>query len=691
MKKLKSICKYTVSYIAKRRLLIYSILVIIILLPTGSILINKLINNKGNYIEQIQEQVSDEKNNDKKSTTGKINTDAFIDKTMSKHTLSEGFSTLPDDNNSSSSSNSSNQNNTSSNTQPNTSNIVDKSSISGINLEILEGYNFEPKRDLKLKATDKDGSNITDNIIIEKNNVNTTIPGVYSVKASIRLSNGKIKEKEFTVTVKETRLDVSLVSFEAAKQNVKKGEKIGFEVDFKVSKNHVKPVAVMLNGQEQVLYEGNQNIINRLINKKNYKLFVDAGNIAGEYEYNLEYVKMSNGTWISLGENIVTVNVLKQEVSVNNFTYKEESENKKVNVNFNLTDLDNSASNLRLELSKDNNLLENINLDKKDNYSMQLSVNQNGRYNLKILSDINLNQNINEENTVFNKVIFETVINISNIDQTNITGNNIEIIQGDKFDFRNDLDLKATDFDGEDITDKIEIDGNNIDTNIEGKQNIVVYVINKYGNKYTKEFYITVSPVIENQFSLSRMLFGNFSNNESRSVSIKSSSKKTITGSDMESFTHNVEVNGTVTKVDGNLPAGKIEVELPTAISFTVDQDGNIPTVNYVVNNKGSVDLSIYVSGFKDNNSNGGITINPLEDDISLLDRSNIHLKLTGNTKTEVDLGKQISVQQELLRVKSQETGIVQLKGDAGKANNDSIDKKGISDQFTLIFKIKKS
>ena len=76
------------------------------------------------------------------------------------------------------------------------------------------------------------------------------------------MSNGKIKEKEFTVTVKETRLDVSLASFEAAKQNVKKGEKIGFEVDFKVSKNHVKPVAVMLNGQEQVLYEGNQNIIN---------------------------------------------------------------------------------------------------------------------------------------------------------------------------------------------------------------------------------------------------------------------------------------------------------------------------------------------------------------------------------------------------------------------------------------------
>ena len=77
----------------------------------------------------------------------------------------------------------------------------------------------------------------------------------------------KLKKKSLLL-LKETRLDVSLASFEAAKQNVKKGEKIGFEVDFKVSKNHVKPVAVMLNGQEQVLYEGNQNIINRLINKK---------------------------------------------------------------------------------------------------------------------------------------------------------------------------------------------------------------------------------------------------------------------------------------------------------------------------------------------------------------------------------------------------------------------------------------
>lgn len=68
---------------------------------------------------------------------------------------------------------------------------------------------------------------------------------------------------------------------------------------------------------------------------------------------------MSNGSWISLGQNITTINVLKQEASINSFNYKEESENKKVNITFNLEDLDNSASNIRLELSKDDNLLEN--------------------------------------------------------------------------------------------------------------------------------------------------------------------------------------------------------------------------------------------------------------------------------------------------------------------------------------------
>ena len=496
MNKLKSTFKKTLSYIVARRSLRYSAIIIIIimgLLPTVYILNNKYFDNKKNTIEKVEDDLKNLNSKDKNITKGTINTDAVLDKEISKHTLKGGFSTLSENSSSSNnSSNSSSSNKVSPNISQNTSININKSSINGIDLEILEGAEFNAKKDLKLKATDEDGSNISDRIIIEKNNVNTTVPGIYTVKASVKLSNGQSKEKEFTVTVKETRLDISLESFKTAKQNIKKGEKIGFEVDFKVSKNHIKPIAVMLNGQEQPLYEGNQNIINRLINKKNYKLFVDASNTAGEYEYNLEYVKMSNGSWISLGQNITTINVLKQEASINSFNYKEESENKKVNITFNLEDLDNSASNIRLELSKDDNLLEKINLDKMVNYSIDLSINSNGIYNLKILSDINLNQNISEESILLNKEIFSTKIRVSYIDQTSITGNDIEITKGQDFDAVRDLNLKAIDSDGEDITSKIEVNNQDIDVNKLGQQIIAASITNKNGKICTKEFKVTV-------------------------------------------------------------------------------------------------------------------------------------------------------------------------------------------------------
>ena len=225
MKKLKDICKDTLSYIAARRLLRYSIITIIILLPTGVILTNKYLNSKENNIEKIEEQVSSKNESSKDVTKGTIKTDVVKDNAYSKHTLGDGFSTLSD--NGSSNSSSSSNNSISSDTSAN----VDKSSISGINLEILEGHDFNPRKDLKLQATDINGSNISDNIIIEKNNVNTTVPGTYTIKVSVRLSSGISKEKEFTVTVKETRLDVSLQAFKAIKNNIKKGEKIGFELD----------------------------------------------------------------------------------------------------------------------------------------------------------------------------------------------------------------------------------------------------------------------------------------------------------------------------------------------------------------------------------------------------------------------------------------------------------------------------
>lgn len=692
MNKLKSTFKKTLSYIVARRSLRYSAIIIIIimgLLPTVYILNNKYFDNKKNTIEKVEDDLKNLNSKDKNITKGTINTDAVLDKEISKHTLKGGFSTLSENSSSSNnSSNSSSSNKVSPNISQNTSININKSSINGIDLEILEGAEFNAKKDLKLKATDEDGSNISDRIIIEKNNVNTTVPGIYTVKASVKLSNGQSKEKEFTVTVKETRLDISLESFKTAKQNIKKGEKIGFEVDFKVSKNHIKPIAVMLNGQEQPLYEGNQNIINRLINKKNYKLFVDASNTAGEYEYNLEYVKMSNGSWISLGQNITTINVLKQEASINSFNYKEESENKKVNITFNLEDLDNSASNIRLELSKDDNLLEKINLDKMVNYSIDLSINSNGIYNLKILSDINLNQNISEESILLNKEIFSTKIRVSYIDQTSITGNDIEITKGQDFDAVRDLNLKAIDSDGEDITSKIEVNNQDIDVNKLGQQIIAASITNKNGKICTKEFKVTVKEVDKNEFSLARILSRNLFNN--RSISLKSNTTTSITGNDTQTLTQNVKIDGVVSKSDGTIPSGRIQVELPTAMSFSVDQDGNFISADYTINNKSSVPISVYVSEFRDSN-NGGIKVKEIEEDISNLDRSNLHLALIGNDNKYVDLGKIITIPKLLLTINPKSSSLVQLLGEAGKGSVVDVDEHGVSDEFTLVFRIKKS
>lgn len=695
MNKFKNGLKKILSYIAARRLLRYSIIVVvIILLPTGVILTNKYFNNKVNNIEDTKEEslnINDsDKIKDNSITKGIIETDVVADKTYSKHTLSDGFSTLSEDDYNSSSN--TDKNNITNSTSNNISQSIDKSSLTGIDLEILEGYEFNPKKDLKLQATDKDGRNISDSIIIEKNNVNTTIPGSYIVKASVKLSNGQYKEREFNVIVKETTLEVSLKSFKSIKVNIKKGEKIGFDLDLKVSKKHVTPTSVMINGQIYPLYKGNENIIDKLTNTKNYKVFIDGVDVSGVYNYTLDHIKMSNGSWINVGENIQSIEVLKDEGSIKNFSYEEKSADKKVDIKFDLNDLENTTSNLKLEFYKDDNLLETIKLDKMQNYCMSLPVNSNGMYSLKILSDINLNQNTNKDNIVLNKEIFTTTINISNIDQTSITGNDIEITEGQEFDAIKDLGLKATDFDGEDITHKIEVNNNDIDVNKVEKQSIIVSIINKNGKKYTKEFYVTVNPISKSEFSLSRILHESFTNNKSKTVDSRATSNSSIlNGDDTQTLIQKVEITGAVTQSDGSLPEGRLEVEIPTSMSFTVDQKGNFSAPNYTVRNYSSVPISVYLSDFRETIPNGGINVKMIAEDITTQDRSNVHLALVGNEDKYIDLGEKINNPKEILTLQPSCSYSVQLLGESGKNSSEDIDKNGISEEFTLLFTIKKN
>lgn len=423
-----------------------------------------------------------------------------------------------------------------------------------------------------------------------------------------------------------------------------------------------------------------------------------------------------------------------------------------------------------------------------------LNINSNGIYSLKILADINLNQSTKKNNILYNKEIFSTNISISNINQSSLTGENKEIIQGDKFDPIQDLSLKATDFDGEDITNKIVIEGKDIDTNIVGKYSVKASVVNKYGQKYNEEFYVNVNPIAEviefnpiknefktdenilfeitlnmknynieadkviinnkkvnllskniknsisktktyiielnpetlegnkeyaiskvimndgkefnldiirnievlpantnidsnSMFNLSKKLLN--SKKESKFVLKNNNTRDKISGNEGEILNQEVTINGSINKSDGSAPQGKLEVELPTYMAFSVDQNGVFTSGSYTIKNKSSVGISVSLASFKESNPRGGINIRSINDSLSGLGRSDMHIALVGD-KNYADLGVPISTSKELLDIQPLGIGIVQLLGEAGKDKNKEIDEKGVAENFNLVFSIKK-
>lgn len=182
----------------------------------------------------------------------------------------------------------------------------------------------------------------------------------------------------------------------------------------------------------------------------------------------------------------------------------------------------------------------------------------------------------------------------------------------------------------------------------------------------------------------------------------------TIGGNQNDTFTQNVTVTGTVANKKGIAPEGKIEVELPTSMTFRVDQDGTFHGSDFRVENKSKVGIDVFVDEFR-TNAGGNITVKKkeeLEPQKTTLDRSNVYLELTGNvsgTPTTIDL-KTVSEKtndndKKILNVSGGNTGLIQLQGGAGTAlatgssegSPAGIDKDGASGDFTLIYKIKKS
>ena len=183
-----------------------------------------------------------------------------------------------------------------------------------------------------------------------------------------------------------------------------------------------------------------------------------------------------------------------------------------------------------------------------------------------------------------------------------------------------------------------------------------------------------------------------------------------VGGLDTQEHTANVTIDGTVTKKDGTAAAGRIQVEIPTAMTFTVDKDGNFqaPT-NYEVTNNSSCPVDIFVSEFRESEAAGGITLHSyatLSQQRASKDRSNIALKLTGDVGSEVELLSTINSDKQLFNdlagngakksvvlsgIAGTKTASDPVQGVQGNSSSSTVDDIGVSETFTVKFKVKKA
>lgn len=232
--------------------------------------------------------------------------------------------------------------------------FIDKSSFVGKDLMIYEGDKFDPLKNLKLSATDIDGSNITNKIVITENTVDTYKPGLYTVKANVQLSDNTKLEKDFLVRVETTALELAVVSLETEFDIVKKKEEVNIDFDVKSSKDYIYVEKVVVNGKE---YNATRKLTRSLFSKSDkYSTVVQAPEIAGINNLTLETIIMSDGTEVAINQS-VAIEVLPEEPIVDDLVVDGNIENDNINIDaeFTIKDIDNTLESGKVILYDENN------------------------------------------------------------------------------------------------------------------------------------------------------------------------------------------------------------------------------------------------------------------------------------------------------------------------------------------------
>ena len=544
-----------------------------------------------------------------------------------------------------------NVNNVNTNTNTNNSSdsqkeeIADRSSFNGKDVMVSEGEPFNPMNALQLAATDINGKNITNKIVITENNVDTYKPGLYNVKAAVTLSDKNTLEKEFLVRVEPTILNLVVNDLKTSKEVLGKNEHFNLSFAVKSSKSYLEVASVNINNKDYVVNKTSVNSFFRTSNK--YEVDLVAPSKGGTEKIEIKSVTMSDGTIVDINKSI-NIKVLKEDAYVSDVVLEDKSDkDNTVSISFNLNDVDNDINEARVCIYNEENklvveelVLKDINLP-YTKFSTIINLSNSGTYTIKVLASKNSEAELNATNSYSSSEVelFSESINVNMKSVVDSDDENIEL-----------LSMVSS------LEDK------EIETYSEDEEN----------------------------------------NLKARSVR---SSNETINGSDAVEHKHQISITGNVISDTGEFPPGTFQVVVPTTASFTVNRKGDFITMPITIRNEGHQNIDVYAYKFIDVNKTEGINIKK-KSEIAGTNRSNISLNILGNQsvayfKTE-ELGSTNSgVYKDaelsspstgdginVLKINSQSNGTLTLQGEAGK--EDGIEKP-ISDRFTLILKIKKS
>ena len=317
----------------------------------------------------------------------------------SNNTSSSNTSSSSSSNNNNDNSNSNNSNNNNNDKQEET---VDKSAFNGKDAIISEGQPFNPMNALQLYACDITGENITNSIVITENNVDIYKPGVYNVKASIALKNGKTLDKKFAVRVEPTVLDLAVNDVKASKTELKKEEDYTMNFAVNSSKSYIDVEKVVINKKEYEVSKILEDEIER------YSVNLVAPNKAGYESLKLQKVIMSDKTVVDI-DKTVNINVLKEDATLNDVVVEDKSNgNNALRISFSLKDVDNTISESKICIYDE---VGNLVLEKpfsKNKYSSytkvstKINLDKAGIYTVKVLANKNdeAKEQTNEEKSI---------------------------------------------------------------------------------------------------------------------------------------------------------------------------------------------------------------------------------------------------------------------------------------------------